>query len=282
MMAPQYKETAPMGKTQLANAITGIDHVLVGVGDLEGARRTWENLGFTLTPRGRHKGWGTANYCIMFADDYIELLGIVDSERFTNNLDRFLDEHGEGLLGLALATDDAEAACRELRRVGAEAPKRLGRLLELPEGTVDVRFSLVHLPPAATPGLRAFICQHLTPDLVRHPSWLIHANGAWSIAGATVAVEDAVSAAPAYERLLGADRVERHESEFSARLGGAVLRFRPPGAGLISLSVRVADAEATARCLSATGVFFDRPDDGSLRVPPEAATGVALTFVPAA
>ena len=61
-----------MGKRQENPAITGIDHVVVGVGDLEGARRTWETLGFTLTPRGRHKGWGTANYCVMFADDYIE------------------------------------------------------------------------------------------------------------------------------------------------------------------------------------------------------------------
>jgi len=265
----------------MANAITGIDHVLIGVGDMEGARRTWEGLGFTVTPRGRHKGWGTANYCVMFEGDYIELLGIVDARRFTNNLDRFLEEHGEGLLGLALATDDAEAAYRGLRRVGAAAPQALGRLLELPEGTVEPRFSLVHLPPAATPGLMAFVCQHLTPDLVRRPPWLIHANGARGIAGATVAVEDPGSLAPAYERLLGADRVVRREAGLSARLGGAVIRFRAPGAGSASLSVRVADVETTAGSLSAAGVPFARPDDGSLRVPPEAATGVALTFVPA-
>ena len=277
-----------MGKIQgipsPANAIAGIDHVLVGVGDLEGARRTWENLGFTLTPRGRHKGWGTANYCVMFADDYIELLGVVDGERFTNNLDQFLDQHGEGLLGFALATDDAEAAYHGLRRAGVEAaaPRTLGRFLDLPEGTVDARFSLVHLPPAATPGLTVFVCQHLTPDLVRRPSWLIHANGARGIAGATVVVEDPGSVAPAYERLLGADRVARREAGFSALLGGAVIRFRAPGAGLVSLSVRVADVAATVRSLSAAGVPFARPDDGSLRVPPEAATGVALTFVPAA
>ncbi len=264
----------------MANAITGIDHVLIGVGDLEGARRTWERLGFTLTPRGRHKGWGTANYCIMFADDYIELLGIVDGERFTNNVDRFLAEHGEGLLGLALATDDAEAAYRGLRRVGAQAPKTLGRLIELPEGTVDARFSLVHLPPAAAPGLGAFVCQHLTPEKVRRPTWLIHANGAQALAGMTVVVEDPGSAAPAYEKLLGADRVDRREEEFLARLGGAVVRFQAPGAGSASLSLAVADTETTARCLSAAGVAFARPDDGSLRVPPEAATGVALTFIP--
>ena len=58
--------------------VLGIDHVLAGVADLEAARAAWRRLGFTVTPRGRHIGWGTGNYCIMFPDDYVELLGIVD------------------------------------------------------------------------------------------------------------------------------------------------------------------------------------------------------------
>ena len=45
--------------------ITGIDHTLVGVRDLEAARATWTRLGFSVTPRGRHIGWGTGNYCVM-------------------------------------------------------------------------------------------------------------------------------------------------------------------------------------------------------------------------
>ncbi len=52
-------------------AIPGLDHVLVGVGGLGAARRAWTRLGFTLTPRGRHIGWGTANTCIMFPRDYV-------------------------------------------------------------------------------------------------------------------------------------------------------------------------------------------------------------------
>ena len=59
----------------MRNGIAGIDHVIVGVRDLEHARMGWTRLGFTLTPRGRHLGQGTANYCIMFARDYLELLG---------------------------------------------------------------------------------------------------------------------------------------------------------------------------------------------------------------
>jgi hypothetical protein len=40
----------------------------------------------------RHIGLGTGNYCIMFASEYIELLGIVDSTDFVQGLDAF--SHG--------------------------------------------------------------------------------------------------------------------------------------------------------------------------------------------
>ena len=115
--------------------IRGIDHVLVGVRDLEAARSSYTRLGFTVSPRGRHIGWGTANYCIMFPDDYIELLGIVDPTQFTNNLNRFLESR-EGLLGLAFASDDVSLAARALNRAGI-APgemRDLKRILEHPEG----------------------------------------------------------------------------------------------------------------------------------------------------
>ena len=55
----------------------------------------------------------------MFADDYI---GIVDARRFTNNLDRFLDEGVEGLLSLALAPDNAEAVRNCPRALSMRAP----------------------------------------------------------------------------------------------------------------------------------------------------------------
>ena len=70
--------------------ITGIDHVIVGVRDLESARETWRRLGFTLSPRGRHLEQPTGNYCVMFPSDYIELLGIVDTGASTHRLDSFL------------------------------------------------------------------------------------------------------------------------------------------------------------------------------------------------
>ena len=87
-------------------ATSGFDHVIVGVDDLEHAADLWRRLGFTITPRGRHIGWGTANYCVMFEHDYVELLGILDPKQYVYGLDRFLADHGEGLVGVAFGTAD--------------------------------------------------------------------------------------------------------------------------------------------------------------------------------
>ncbi len=71
-------------------------------------------------------------------------------------------------MGLAFATDDEVACAAQLRAVGIapDGPKVLKRELELPEGTVLPEFGLVMLPPAATPGLSAFVCAHKTPDMI--------------------------------------------------------------------------------------------------------------------
>ena len=210
-----------------SGAISGIDHVLVGVRDLETACEAWRRLGFTLSPRGRHIGWGTANYCIMFPDDYVELLGILDSTQFTNRLDEFLRTR-EGLLGLAFATGDAEATAARLRQAGidADGPEDLARLLDLPEGEAKPAFRLIYLPADATPGLSAFICAHLTPELVRRPDWLAHANGAQAITS-----PDRRGRRPearwrsTYGKLFGYDRVRVADGVVSVDTGGAEIRF---------------------------------------------------------
>src|SRR5271166_926643 len=139
------------------NGIAGLDHVIVGVRDLERARMGWSRLGFTLSPRGRHIGQGTANYCVMFASDYVELLGIVDANDFVQRLDAFLAER-EGLMAMAfapaVAPEEVRSALLQLQLHPSE-PRPLGRRLELPDGPVMPRFSLISLPPEETPGSTA-------------------------------------------------------------------------------------------------------------------------------
>ncbi len=275
--------------------ITGIDHAIVGVHKLEAARRQWAKLGFTITPRGRHKGWGTANYCIMFETDYVELLGIVDPAGFTNKLDRFLKIR-EGLMGLAFSTETAEAvsAALEAASIGYKGPADLSRLLELPEGEVEPAFKLVYLN-GATPGVSSFVCQHLTRDLVWRPEWTRHANGVTGIDSMTVVVRNTSTPRAGWRTFLGKDAVtEIGEQEFIAMVGQTELRFlteaaakaalpdlrrrkwRPPF--LAGMALSVGDPAETVKALEAGGVKYARKDDETIAVSGSQANGVSLEF----
>ena len=278
-------------------AITGIDHTLIGVRDLEKARAAYVRLGFTPCPRGSHIGWGTANYCLMFPNDYVEILGIVDPSQFTNNLDAFLAKR-EGLMGLAWATRDNDAVKAELERAGitADGPKDLKRRLELPEGTVLPEFKLVYPRASATPALASFVCQHLTPELLRRPEWLAHANGAVGLGGITVAVSNTDGLAEAYERLFGMGAVTRTDDTVAVRVGRHTVLFAPvdaldllhPGVELPEkaelplaavMTVTVRDLAATDAFLRGRGVPHDTVEGHTIMVPPEHACGVWLEFV---
>jgi catechol 2,3-dioxygenase-like lactoylglutathione lyase family enzyme len=208
------------------SAITGIDHTLIGVRDLEAARAAWSRLGLQITPRGRHVGWGTANYCIMLERGYIELLGIVDPSQFTNNLDKLLEQR-EGLLGLAFQSRDAAKTAEWLKRQGLhpDGPRDLARALEMPDGDLMPAFKLVHLPPEETPGLRAFFCQHLSPEIIRGKGWIIHALRAVSLEAVVAVVEDPASVVPAYRKLFGADAVRVAVEGVSVATGQGSLEF---------------------------------------------------------
>jgi catechol 2,3-dioxygenase-like lactoylglutathione lyase family enzyme len=270
-----------------ANPLSGIDHTLIGVRDLEAARSAWRRLGFTVTPRGRHIGWGTGNYCIMFPADYVELLGIVDPTQFLNGLDTRLATKGEGFLGLAFAaasSSDVHAAFPDI----TQPPKDLGRLLELPEGDVTPRFSLVHFNPEATPGLSTFSCTHLTPEMLRRPEWLSHANGAIGLDGVTVAVAEPSALAPAYAALFGQPSLQSGQGRLEVKVGRHTLRFLSPDRlsrrypGLAStpvMTVRCRNLEVTHSFLVGQGIPLTNAPGARLVIAPEEVNGVVLEFV---
>jgi catechol 2,3-dioxygenase-like lactoylglutathione lyase family enzyme len=277
--------------------LTGIDHLIIGVRDLEAARQRWARLGFNSTPRGRHVGWGTANYCIMLEDDYLELLGIVDPAQFTNDLGRFLDEQGEGLLGIALGSRDLAATRAAWAEAGLEPaePKALGRLLELEEGPVELRFRNVMLPRERTAEVSLFALEHRTPELLRRPAWLLHPNGALAIRSCTIVAADTRPVVEAMRRLFGASTITDTDNIVAAHVGRGVilvappedaelihpelgLQEPPPAPRLAALVLAVADPERTAAFLKLQGVPFQRASGGDVLVPPAEANGVALEF----
>jgi catechol 2,3-dioxygenase-like lactoylglutathione lyase family enzyme len=282
----------------MAHGITGIDHTLVGVRDLEVANLRWTRLGFALSPRGRHFGWGTANHCIMFADAYLELLGIVAPDQPNNGLDDFLG-HRQGLMGVAWASRDCAATAASLQEagIGCGEVKDLARQIELPEATALLRFKLGTLPQDATPGIASFVCQHLTPETLRRPEWLLHPNGAIGLKGITIAVENAPALTAAYDALFGAHNVNRTDNVLTVHAGRHTLVFAtpddlsalqpdldeadiPPPPAIVLMTLASADLEQTADYLTQWQIEYEQHGQHSIVVPPAMATGVALEFVP--
>jgi hypothetical protein len=282
----------------MKNAIRGVDHPVIAVRDMEGAHADYKRLGFTMPPRGSHIEWGTGNWCIMFADDYLELRGIIDSNKECHGLDRFL-ERRQGLMGVALATNDVEKCHALLEESGLHpgSVRQLKRNFELEEGTVQPQFSLCFLDEAEAPGLMSVVMlQHMTPELIRRPDWLHHANGARGVASMTAVVEDLEAAAVAHARLFGAEAIRRdgpclvieaqgnssirvvEPSEFEKLSPGLSVDKTVEVPGLVSVTLTVDDVDATARHFAARQIDFEPTGDTGIRVAPEEACGVNLIF----
>jgi hypothetical protein len=149
-----------------------IDHAVVAVRDLAIAARAFAELGFTLTPLGRHS-IGSRNHCIMLGSTYIELLEPAGEHPWLAYYRDFV-ARGEGLAAIALATSDADASYRDLlaHGVAAQPPMDLARPVDLRGEPRTARFRLVQISPDK------FLCQHLTRELLWRPEWQRHANGA--------------------------------------------------------------------------------------------------------
>jgi catechol 2,3-dioxygenase-like lactoylglutathione lyase family enzyme len=143
-----------------------LDHVSVAVADLAAAERSFARLlGRSASWRGEHPGLGTENALFRTGEAYVELLAPAPGAG--DWLRRRLDERGEGLLGFALATEDADACARALAERGLHpaAPARgVGRDVE--SGAFR-EWRNVMLPPAETRGVWIFGIEHRSaPELL--------------------------------------------------------------------------------------------------------------------
>ena len=217
----------------MRRAITGIDHPVIAVRDLQVAHDVYRRLGFTVPPRGSHLKWGTGNWCIMFAENYLELRGVITPSSHTRKLEDFVAHRGEGLMGVALGTDDTEASAEALRQAGfhPQPVHTLARDFEVPEGTLHPRFSLSFLDETETAGLMSVVlCQHLTPELIRRPEWLVHGNGVTGLRSLTGIVDDVALTAAVQSRLWGSDAVDCEDHCVSINCGlGQTVDLATPG-----------------------------------------------------
>ncbi|MFJ1300756.1 VOC family protein [Pseudomonadota bacterium AL_CKDN230030165-1A_HGKHYDSX7] len=277
-----------------------LDHVVIAVRDLDAATAAYERLGFTLTPRGHHS-LGSSNNLAIFANDYLELLGV---EPRNAHLPTAHWGHPPGLVGLVFKSPDADALWAQLRERGVgvegEAPREFHRPVELPDGSSqDARFRTVRIAPERIANGRVFLCQHLTPELVWQPAWQDHPNGVIAV-GEYAYVSTDTEADAAVLRLAFPDLQWRALAEghgLAASLdGGADVRYLTPEGFEARYGVAPAAAhfDGTSRAAGLTLVTRDLPavralfrrqgvrvasdTEERIVVAPAEAEGVALAF----
>lgn len=179
--------------------LTGIDHLVIAVRDLETAIARYTELGFTVVLGGRHPV-ATHNALIAFADGaYLELLAFYESSpghRWWGPL-----QLGGGLIDFCLRTDDLAADTRAFRKTGVDIddPRPLSRVR--PDG---YKLSWVlSIPRDQHRGVAPFLIQDETPREERVPRVTRHANGVTGIASLSVAVEEVGTVRRWYEEALG-------------------------------------------------------------------------------
>jgi len=197
--------------------VTGIDHLVVVVRDLETATRAYRELGFTVVEGGRHPV-GTYNSLIAFADRaYLELIGF-----YRDNPDhRWWDplQRGGGLVDFCLATDDLMADTRAFRAAGVDIADPTSQSRVRPDG-YQLRW-VFSLPRGPHRGVAPFLIRDETERDERVPRETRHANGVSGIGALSVAVDDLAAVRRWYGSVLGTPGVEVTRPE----VGAAGVRF---------------------------------------------------------
>ena len=197
--------------------LTGIDHLVVAVPDLDAAMANYRALGFTVVRGGRHPV-ATHNALIAFADGaYIELIGFYEADpthRWWEPLQR-----GGGLVDFCMGTDALPDDAAAFRGAGMRMadPRPLSRVR--PDG-YTLQWVLA-IPEGAQRGVAPFLIQDETPRAERVPSQTVHPNGVTGVGTITVAVEDS----PAVRRWYAAALRRPGHDIRRDELDGAGVRF---------------------------------------------------------
>ena len=265
------------------NGIESIDHPVIASENLDVARESFERLGFTVPPRGSHIEWGTGNLCIMFPNDYLEVRGIIDASRFTMHLDTHLEAHGEGLMGVAFGTSDVKSSHEQAIANGINAGdiRNLTRNFEHPEGWTQPSFTLFAPDADDIEGLmHVVVIQHLTPELIRRPDFLQHANGCLGVNELAGTIGNTRLCAEKMRRLLGDDAVTEGENGVQLRLpsGQRIVLDSADSQGLESMTLRVANLDTVAALFDGSGIEYDKPADDVIEVAASEACGAVLRF----
>lgn len=287
-----------------------LHHVGLIASDMNALVACYEKLGFTLTPLsmprvplkpgGEPEMLGAGNRCAIFQNNYLELLGVVDKNRWDKitkeqrgpyDIDVPLSRY-EGLHVMHFGTNDIEAVRERLINQGTPCSQiaPFQRNVDTPDGERTMYAKSLHFPYGSNPEALIQIAQHLTPELVLQPRYMNHPNGAKSVTEIIVCVEEPVKYVKKYEKYtghgskqlknlyiidLGHSRVIVTAPAF---IGEIIPGCIPPTLPFLAgFTVTTSDLDLVRKLLIDTGVAY-LEHEGRLIVLPAEACGSAVLF----
>lgn len=146
--------------------INALDHLIIAVSDIDVAEENYTKI-FGVKPvwRGEHKELGTENSLFNFQNTYFELLAAKGEGLGAALVNHYLQESGEGLIGIVLGTEDIDECYKSFQSKGyALGEISKGEGINFKDGSTR-EWKNLFLPPELTRGIFAFIIQHTKGSL---------------------------------------------------------------------------------------------------------------------
>lgn len=254
--------------------IQGIDHLVILVDDLETGIANYRELGFTVTPGGKHPR-GTHNALLTFEDGaYLELIAFWEPDYTEHRWHRH-QSTGGGLIDHALGTDSLQEqiADANLRGIPYRGPVDGARTR--PDG-VELVWKIGHAQ-IEDHGL-PFLIEDVTHRELRVPAGdaAKHANGVTGIDRLIVAVRDLDDTAGKYAALVGSEpgaggeptALDQETKAVTLKAGRHTIELHQPvGEGPVSEQLaRRGDGPYAAIFVGAEAREFDPAQAGNARL----------------
>ena len=198
--------------------ITGLDHVVITVRDLDVAVKAYETLlGRAPSWRAESQGGGAEVAVFGLANLSVELIAPSGDGPMAERLHAVLDTQGEGLASLAFAVNDIEAAHRRLTRLGL-GPEPVTAAESVDRATGARRqWRRTRAATASTHGVRIFLIESSPPP--EAPFLAIEPAAVAGLDHVVIRTPDPDRAAALYGARLGLDmRLDRSNPEWGSRL----------------------------------------------------------------
>ena len=238
--------------------MTVLDHVGILVPRLDAAAALLARLGFTLTRRAEHRAAsgasaGSEQCSIMLEHGYVEVQEITDLAT-SGHILATAARRNFGLHTLAFGVEDAAAAREAAAGAGLPVTPVMEWARQVEEEDISAEARFAFLVAAWEAGDDSFLCwvRHLTPEALRTPRLLRHANGARDLRAAVIATRgDPARLLSRYEACGGVRDGAR------VRFGDGTVEVRGPSELPPSLAAAPAPAPDW---FAAMRLGFDDPD----------------------